>query len=182
MWGYVRPWLRVPALPIWQTAYFSLWVWVQSVCELWGGGKGRVKWTPTLVMTILLGQDQDRGRGWGARDEDSGLITQSFCGFLSQLWCARCCQCRYLRNIPLIQMFFQDRDIIQWSQWLKQVVFKWIPNLTNKLLQHCLCSWGLCDLWPSRRAAQLLVKSVPRLNTTELDRACFWYKVNHPIS
>ena len=44
-----------------------------------------MKWTPTLVMTILLGQDKDRGRVRGARDEDSGLITQSFCGFLSQL-------------------------------------------------------------------------------------------------
>ena len=37
-----------------------------------------MKWTPTLVMTILLGQDQDRGRGRGARDEDSSLITQEF--------------------------------------------------------------------------------------------------------
>ena len=35
-----------------------------------------MKWTPTLVMTILLGQDQDSGRG--ARDEDSGLITLEF--------------------------------------------------------------------------------------------------------
>ena len=51
-----------------------------------------MKWTPTLVMTILLGQDQDRGRG--ARDEDSGLITLEF--FVAS---SRSCDVRDVANV-----------------------------------------------------------------------------------
>ena len=45
-----------------------------------------MKWTPTLVMTILLGQDQDRGRG--TRDEDSGLYSEFLWLPLAVVMCA----------------------------------------------------------------------------------------------
>ena len=47
-----------------------------------------MKWTPTLVMTILLGQDQDRGRGRGSRDEDSGLYSEFLWLPLAVVMCA----------------------------------------------------------------------------------------------